>query len=79
MKRGASSINIDETQALMDGFVSRQGVSYSAEKIKERVDNVENKIQHLGMTIDKYRLSGEKKRRCIPKNEKRYMKKSERI
>ena len=45
----------------MDGFVSRQGVSYSAEKIKERVDDVENKIQHLGMTIDKYRLSGEKK------------------
>lgn len=54
-------VTLDGIIAEMDGFVSRQGVSYSAEKIKERVDDVENKIQHLGMTIDKYRLSGEKK------------------
>lgn len=54
-------VTLDGIIAEMDGFISRQGVSYSAEKIKERVDDVENKIQHLGMTIDKYRLSGEKK------------------
>lgn len=72
-------VTLDGIIAEMDGFISRQGIHYTSEEIKEKVEEVENKISHLGMTIDKYRLSGEKKQRCIPKNEKRYMKKSERI
>ena len=54
-------VTLDGIIAEMDGYVSRQGIHYTSEEIKEKVEEVENKISHLGMTIDKYRLSGEKK------------------
>ena len=53
-------VTLDGIIAEMDGFISRQGIHYTSEEIKEKVEEVENKISHLGMTIDKYRLSGEK-------------------
>ena len=54
-------VTLDGIIAEMDGFISRQGIHYTSEEIKEKVEEVENKISHLEMTIDKYRLSGEKK------------------
>lgn len=44
----------------MDGFVSRQGVCYSTEEIKEQIAEIEANVKDIKMTIDKYRLSGEK-------------------
>jgi len=45
----------------LDGFVSIQGLRYSSEDMKELIGIVEKNVQHIEMTIDKYRISGEKR------------------
>ncbi|MBQ7304123.1 MAG: zeta toxin family protein, partial [Alphaproteobacteria bacterium] len=44
----------------LDGFVNRQGIKFSIEDIKNEISNAENRAQNISMTINKYRISGEK-------------------
>ncbi len=40
-------VTLDGIIAEMDGYVSRQGIHYTSEEIKEKVEEVENKIKSL--------------------------------
>ncbi|MBQ7659788.1 MAG: zeta toxin family protein [Alphaproteobacteria bacterium] len=53
--------SLDEIIQEMDGFVSINGVKYSAEDIRKQISEVEKAVRNIEMTIDKYRLSGEKR------------------
>lgn len=45
----------------MDGYTNPKGTYFSKENIKQLISDVEQSVKNISMTIDKYRISGEKK------------------
>ncbi len=45
----------------MDGYTNPKGTYFSKENIKQLISDVEQSVKNISMTIDKYRISGEKR------------------
>ncbi len=45
----------------MDGYTNPKGTYFSKENIKQLIRDVEQSVKNISMTIDKYRISGEKR------------------